>query len=149
MKIRRATLEDFDQLYPFANQIPELKVSASGNFMEPDEFKWAMTNPKGIFLVAEEDQAITGFAYANVKDSDRPYHQGRWACLVYLAVRPEHRRKGIAQALYDQCEATLKEMGISRLYAWASLSGDQAVVKFNKKQGFVEGHQYVWMDKEL
>lgn len=149
MNIRQAQLPDFGQLYELGKNTPELAVSSSGNFMEPDEFKWAITNPAGIFLLAEDDNKPVAFIYANKKDSDRPYHRDRWACIVYLTVSKDYRKRGIAQSLYNACEQQLKAAGITKLYAWANAEGDGAIIKFNKKQGFAEGHKYVWMDKNL
>jgi len=149
MNIRKAELTDFAQLYELGNKTPELAVSSSDNFMEPDEFRWAITNPAGIFLLAEEDGQPIAFIYANKKDSDRPYQRDRWACIVYLAVSKDYRKRGIAQSLYSTCEQQLKGAGITKIYAWANAEGDGAIIKFNLKQGFSEGHKYVWMDKEL
>ncbi len=71
------------------------------------------------------------------------------AYLCYLAVAPEFRRQGIATKLYSECIAKLKEKGATGIYSWANADGDDSIGQFLKKQGFAEGHKYVWMDKKL
>ena len=50
MNIRKASNNDFDVLYALGKATPELRVSATEEFMEPDEFRHALTNHCGIFL---------------------------------------------------------------------------------------------------
>ncbi len=148
MHIRVASLDDFEALYSIGRNTPELQVSASEEFMDADEFRWSITNPQGVFLLAEENRKIAGFVYANAKDVERPFNH-KYACLVYLTVVPAFRRKGIASSLYLECEKKLKLQGITHLYGWANAKGESQIIDFMKKQGFAEGHRYVWMDKKI
>lgn len=116
--------------------------------MERDEFLSAIENPNGIFLLAENDEAITGFIYASRKDMEHVL-KTRWACLVYLVVKPVYRKSGIAQKLYDECVRELKKNGVSKVYGWANSESDGSIVRFMKKNGFKEGQKYVWMDKKI
>ncbi len=148
MNVRKASLDDFVELYKIGENTPELKVSATESFMGADEFSWAISNQSNVFLVAEENKKFLGFIYASAKDLDKPFVD-RYACLVYLVVVPEARNKGVAFQLYSGCEQELKKMGINCLYLWANVEGKGEIVGFMKKQGFAEGHKYVWMDKRL
>ena len=148
MYIRKATAGDFEALYKIGLATPEFKVSASGEFMEQDEFLSALEDPLGTFILAESENEILGFIYANRQDPERA-PKTKWACLVYLVVTPEYRGRGIAQALYDFCVQELKQCGITKLYGWANSEGDGSIIKFMKKNGFSEGHKYIWMDKEI
>lgn len=149
MVIRSAGSKDFDALYTIGLATPEFQVSGSEAFMDPDEFRWAITeNPDKVFLLAEEDGKIVGFVYANAKDGERPFPD-KYACLVYLVVIPECRPRGIAKQLYETCEKELKAKGITHMYGWANTEGDGAIGKFMKGQGYTEGHLYRWMDKRL
>lgn len=146
--IRAATSRDFDPLYSLGQNTPELCVSSSEPFMDRDEFKLAVQNPSGVFLVAEVDGNIGGFVYASADDKDKPLKK-RWACLVYIVVAPELRGHRIATQLYDACISKLKERGITHMYGWAHTGGDGAILSFMRKHGFTAGHTYQWMDKEL
>jgi len=148
MLIRTASLDDYEQLYSIGKNTPELRVSATEEFMDADEFKWSIQNPEGIFLLAEEKKKIVGFLYANTKDIERPF-ETKYACLVYLVVVPEFRRQGIAKKLHIECERRLKERGVTHLYGWAHAEGEGQMIDFMKKQGFAQGHQYMWMDKRI
>jgi predicted N-acetyltransferase YhbS len=147
LTIRPATKEDFEALYALGRATPEIQASAQNEFMGPDEFLTAIQNPQGVFLVAKLDQKSVGFIYFDCES----WKGGatRWASLVYVAVAPEHRHAGVAQALYDRGLAELIKRGVQKLYSWAYAEGDQGIIKFFKKQGLVEGHKYVWMDKDL
>ena len=146
IKIRRAGTKDFRSLYRFGLAINELKVSDKEPFMTPQEFKWHMGNPHGIFLVAEEEGKLVGFVYANMRDSDRS--EPGTACLVYLAVDGKRRRQGIGRKLYSTVESKLKQRGVNYVYALAS-ANDAPVIGFNESQGLKKGRNFVWMSKRL
>ena len=150
MIIRPASIDDFVILYALGKQTSELRVSATEEFMQEDEFRMAITRDSAVFLCAEEKNKLMGFIYANARDKDKPLQQ-RYACLVYLVVHPNYRKRGVAQQLYLACEKILKEIGITNLYGWARISeeGMSPIREFMKKQGFQKGHQYVWMDKKI
>lgn len=147
--IRRARLEDFSELYKLGKNTPELQVSSLQPFMNPKEFRWSLTNSQGIFLVAERKDidTIVGFLYATLVDIEKPF-PGKYACLFYLVVLPSYRGRGIARALYQECENQLKTHGIRYCYGWARKDG-LAIRKFLKRQGFREGHSYLWVEKKL
>ena len=146
MNICTASIEDFKELYDIGKSTPELRVSATEEFMDADEFRWSLTNPNGVFLVAEENNKKAGFIYANAKDIEKPFEH-KYACLVYLVVIPEFRGCGAAQKLYAECERKLRELGITNIYSWVKPEGE--IMEFMKKRGFAEGHKYIWMDKKI
>lgn len=148
IKIRPVAEKDFAELYDLGNNTPELKVSGTEDFMDKDEFRFSMTDAKSVFLVAETEGELAGFIYAGTQDAERPL-PNKWACLVYLVVKPKFHRCGIASELYNHCLAELKKRNITNLYCWASVESDGAIGQFMKKQGFAEGHQYMWMDKKI
>ncbi len=155
MHIRSAIPDDFEELYAFGRSTPELRVSADQEFMSPEEFRWSLTNPHGVFLIAENEELsddnenrFLGFIYASTQDAEKPFPE-KYACMIYLAVRPESRNQGIAALLYKECEKLLKSRGITHLYGWAHSEGKGEIIRFMKKHGFAEGHRYVWMDKKI
>ncbi|MBI4086089.1 MAG: GNAT family N-acetyltransferase [Candidatus Liptonbacteria bacterium] len=148
MVIRSATKSDFDALYKLGAETPEFRVSRSGAWMDPDEFMSAIENPSGTFLLAESEGGAAGFIYANRQDPERG-PKTKAACLVYLVVRPEHRKQKIGQQLWDACLGDLKKHIVTYVYGWANAESDGSMVGFLKKNGFSEGHKYAWMDKEI
>lgn len=148
MKIRKAEKQDFDGLYTIGVATPEFIVSSSGEFMDREEFLSAILNPEGTFLLAEEGDKFAGFFYANRKDIERG-PASTMACLVYLVVIPEYRNQGLAKQLFAAGIKDLKEHGTQSVYGWANAESDGAIIEFLKKQGFSEGHKYIWMDKDI
>ncbi len=148
MKIREATMADFEELYAISANTPEFVVSATEPFMDKDDFKLRINNPKHVFLLAEKNKKIVGFICINAKDINSSI-ENKYACIVYVMVLPEFRKNGVAQMLYLESEKILKNMGITNIYSWANSEGDGGIINFFKKNGLVEGHKYVWMDKKL
>lgn len=148
MIIRRATLKDFKRLYTLGAKTPELQVSATEPFMHAHEFRAALTNRHGIFLLAEDTKMVQGFIYINTRDIDRPsvYNE---ACLVYLVVAKRARGSGVASALYEAVVPHLKKRGVTHLYAWVTTAHQKVVVRFMERQGFKLGHTYAWMDRKI
>lgn len=145
--IRPATSDDQEKLYALGLGTKELQVSATDTFMERDEFLLAIKNPRGVFLVAETQGTIAGFIYANTDDKDMM--KKCYACIVYIVVAEVFREQGIAQQLYNACEQALKAKEVTNVYGWANVESNGAIIQFFSKQGFTQGHSYVWMDKKI
>ncbi len=145
MKIRKATLKDFNELYKFGLKTKELKVSPKEEFMRPEEFKYSIKNKKGIFLLAEDNKKIVGFIYGDSEDGDRVLKSV--ACLVYIAVDKKYRGKGVGSILYNDCVKEFKKRKVKHIYAWANPKS--GIVDFFKKKGFVKGNYEIWMDKDI
>lgn len=147
MKIRPASIRDFNELYSIGRNTPEFKVSANEEFMDKDEFKWYIANRHAVFLVAVEDGNIAGFICANTRDTERAAKH-ECACIVYVAVLPGYRKRGLATALFKECARRLKEKRIKYIFTWANAKS-KPIQKFMEKQGFAKGHKYIWMDRKI
>ena len=147
MKIRKATIADFDELYQLGKNTPELRVSATEDFMDADQFKGFITDKNCVFLVAEEKKKIAGFILLHAEWVYMPV-KDKYGCMVYLVVASEFRKHGLATKLYSEGIKKLKEMGATHVYGWANAKGKE-ILEFMKKQGFAKGHEYIWMDKKL
>lgn len=148
MNIRLATLDDFEALYELGKNTPEFTVSKEDTFMDSEEFKYALTDPSCVFLLAEIENRPIGFIYANMIDYHKPLLV-QDACLVYLTIIPEFRRAGLAKQLYDTCVDYLKKKGATGIYGWANTESDGAIINFLEREGFDKGHTYTWMDKKF
>ena len=148
MIIRAATEDDFEQLFSFGSMIVEFRVSADESFMDRDEFLLRITNNEDVFLLAELDSRIIGFILFGINDKDRLL-KNKYACLVYLVVDADYRRKGIAGKLYDTALGLLHKKGITHIYSWANAESDNSMIRFLTKRKFAKGHQYMWMDRKI
>lgn len=146
MNIRRATLEDFDELYQLGQNTPELRVSEDEPFMDRDDFEERLKSKSQVFLLAESKEKVIGFILASTNDNDKPI-KNKYACIVYIAVAQDARKKGVATALYDECTKELKKLGTTNIYTWADMNS--GVIDFMKNKGFQKGKISMWMDKKL
>src|SRR4029078_10885904 len=89
-----------------------------------------------VSCVAERGGGILGFLYATLKESS--------ARIVFLAVLPEYRRRGIGTALHYELKAHIpREVALVGVYALL----DSPVIPFLEKIGYIPGKQYMWMDR--
>lgn len=138
VNVRRAYRAELDRLFRFALAVPELQASNQRVFMEKAEFnRWLFEVMNTVALVAERRGRILGFLYATLEQTS--------AQIVFLAVRPEYRRRGIGTALHHQFRAAHLPREVAFVGAYALL--DSPVISFLEKLGYLPGKQYLWMDR--
>ena len=147
MNIKKATSKDFNKLYKLGLKTKEFQVNPNELFMAKDEFESRIKDKNDLLLLAEENNKILGFILFGLKDADRPM-KNKCACLTYLVVNQKYRKKGIAQILYNESIKKLKKKKIKIIYGWAC-EESKSIRKFVKKQGFLEGNKYIWIEKKL
>jgi ribosomal protein S18 acetylase RimI-like enzyme len=102
-RIRTMTIEDYDTV------IQLMKGTPGVSFRDADSrestLRYLERNP-GLSFIAEVGGATVGCLMAG--------HDGRRGYLQHLVVRAEHRRKGIANALVEQCLLKLEALGIKK-----------------------------------
>jgi phosphinothricin acetyltransferase len=76
------------------------------------------------WLVADSDDGILGYAYAN-HHRERPAYQ--WSVDVSVYVAEPARGRGVARALYEQLLSLLVELGYYTAYAGIALPNDASV----------------------
>ncbi|MDE1850656.1 MAG: GNAT family N-acetyltransferase [Candidatus Micrarchaeota archaeon] len=139
MRIRKARLSDFRALYKIGKATPELKVSDNEIFMTESDFKFAITNRKGLFIVGIDSDKIIGFSYCAIEGPD-------YACLVYNIVLPKYRGMGIGGLFIKRREEWLRKKRIWSVYALAT---NPKVAKILEHMGYRRGKTLVWMEKRL
>lgn len=82
-------------------------------------------------LVAENDDQILGFALFFTNYST---WKGKCIYLEDLFVRPEYRKNGIGEALFNRIVGIAKERGARRM-DWQVLEWNNPALEFYKKQG--------------
>ncbi|MDE1869927.1 MAG: GNAT family N-acetyltransferase [Candidatus Micrarchaeota archaeon] len=138
MIIRKAKLSDFKALYTIGRATPELKISRKV-FMTEREFKFAIKNPDGLFLLAQEGSKYIGFAYCAIEGLD-------YACMTYDVVIPKYRGKGIGKMFIKEKEKWLRKKKIKSVYALAT---NPKIIGILKHLGYQRGKTLVWMEKYL
>lgn len=137
VNVRRALRVELDRLFQFALAVPELQASNQRVFMDKGEFnRWLFEVLNTVTLVAERRGRILGFLYATLEETS--------ARIVFLAILPEYRRRGIGTALHHELKAHIpREVAFVGIYALL----DSPVIPFLEKIGYLSGKQYIWMDR--
>ena len=110
------------------------------------------------YLVAEENGALLGYAYASTYYARAAYD---WAVELSVYVSQDARGKGVGSKLYDKLEDMLDQMGYIHFLACISLPNQDSLA-FHAKRGyqqvahlpkigykFENWHDIVWLQKSL
>jgi len=102
-QVRPMSIEDYDTVIRLMKATPGVSIRDADS--RESTLRYLERNP-GLSFVAEVGGATVGCLMAG--------HDGRRGYLQHLLVLPEHRRKGIANALVERCLAGLEALGISK-----------------------------------
>lgn len=102
------THHDFDpqRFIPAAPRTEELYAAFLGR---------QLREPDVVVLVAEREGEVLGYTYAGVEGNDYMALRGPAGVLYDIVVDPEHRGRGVGQALLAATLAALKERGAPRV----------------------------------
>ena len=133
----------------FEYEVPTIEVFAT---------RIERTLGKYPYLVAEEDGAILGYAYASTYYARAAYD---WAVELSVYVSQDARGKGVGSKLYDELEDLLDQMGYMHFLACISLPNEDSIA-FHTKRGYQQvahfpkigykfnrWHDIVWLQKSL
>jgi ribosomal protein S18 acetylase RimI-like enzyme len=122
--IRQATLDD----------LPRLKEIITSSF--PKFFRYfavhSISDLDEPTLVSEVDDKVVGFA----KQIQFNIKQVRYGCILWIAVDPQHRRRGIALALTNEALEWQKSHGAHAVFASTQRS-NKAALRTLGRAGFV------------
>lgn len=115
--IRPATLDDAKQLLGiYAHYVENTSVSFEDRVPSVNEFRRRIetTLVNYPFLVAEYDEEIIGYAYANVFHSKYEYNN---SAEVAVYIKKEYQGMSVGKTLYSMLEDELYERGVLTVYA--------------------------------
>lgn len=122
--LRIMSIDDYDAV------IDVLHTTAGISLRDTDSLeatsRYLERNP-GLSFIAEIEQEIVGCVMCG--------HDGRRGYLQHLAVRPQARRQGIAQALVEKCLAELGQLGIYKCHIDV-LKSNEAGAEYWRGQGW-------------
>jgi ribosomal protein S18 acetylase RimI-like enzyme len=85
-----------------------------------------LDEPDVTVLVAEENGAVIGYAYAGVEASDYMALRGPAGVLHDIVVDLEHRGRGVGGVLLDAALAFLESRGVPRIVLWTASLNEPA-----------------------
>ena len=91
------------------------------------DINFAKQNPSSEILVGEEGGQIIASVMVG--------HDGHRGAIYYLAVSPQHQRRGLGQAIHDAAIAWLQNAGVWKINLMVRLENTQ-VVSFYEKLGY-------------
>ena len=161
MKIRIAQRRDVQQILQiYAPFVKNTTVTFEYEVPSEEEFAKRMETiqKKHLFLVAEDEGVIVGYAYSSDPFERRAYH---FNAEISVYVREGYRKKGIGKALYEIIERVLFRLGYLRIYSLITSENEDSVL-FHEKMGYKRvfemvdtGYKFgrwisvIWMEKEL
>ncbi len=97
----------------------------------------SVDSKEGKMLVSEFEGTVVGFA----KLTEFSIERHKYGCILWLAVHPNHRRKGIASALVQASVEELKRDGAEAVFASVQRRNKASLATFDregfKRVGFV------------
>jgi len=107
------------------------------------------------YAVAEVDDAFAGFLYYHVVDGQMPRwfdpesSGRRYAHIIEVHVRDEHRRKGIATKLMEFAFGDMRERGVDTVYVETTENNLAAMHIYREKLGFQIFNRTLHMKRPL
>jgi ribosomal protein S18 acetylase RimI-like enzyme len=139
--IRPLATTDFDALQALDVATQREYRGAAWTQMTPEAqkaFLWTSAEDlplhleSGLSFVAEDEGAVVGFVIAFIE----PVHKDPQVYIDGIAVAAAHRRRGIAEALYNAVVSKARSDGFTAVLADISLDNKPSQ-KLHAKQGFV------------
>ena len=117
LEIRSAAANDAARLLEiYGYYVEKTAISFELETPSAEEFRERIrkTLEKYPYLVAEEDGAILGYAYAGVFKARAAYDH---CCELTIYLDRNARKRGLGRKLYEALEAELEKRGFRNLYA--------------------------------
>ncbi|AYL94775.1 GNAT family N-acetyltransferase [Mucilaginibacter celer] len=140
MLVRKATPEDLPVLLQFEQGIINAERPFDSTLL-PDPISYYnlekfITMPDVEVLVAEIDGEIAGSGYARIKKNDNTYYDfEEYAYLGFMYVKPEHRGKGVNQAVIEELKNWVAQQGLAEIRLEVYSENTDAI-KAYQKAGF-------------
>ncbi len=139
MILRFAELNDAPELLEiYRPYVEKTTVSFETEVPSLEEFQGRIREYSGKFpyLVAEEDGAILGYAYAHAFHERAAYG---WTVETTIYLRQDQRGKGLGKKLYGALLPLLKEQGVKNACAVVTIPNDPSMA-FHQSMGFEVGN---------
>lgn len=96
--------------------VPALEALCAGiGPVEAGYFRDCLDGPGRTLLLAHMGEALAGYALHNRAPKYRPFARLGIPEVQDLSTHPDHRRRGVASALLDHCEALARAQGCAHI----------------------------------
>lgn len=97
-------------------------------------------------MVAEVDDRIVGFALGNIVAKRRS--AWKYGYLVWLGIKPDCQRQGVAGRLFDKLAEKMSEDGV-RIFLVDTEADNEAALQFFLKEGFSNPEEHIYLTLNL
>ncbi len=143
MQIRKATIEDFDKIYPIYMD-KTVNPYMSFPVMSREDFLPLFQKLLGELMLYEEGNNVLALFIV----TRFPYRSSHVAYISRVAINPNFQNKGFGSQLFTKIISDAKENDITRLELKVE-SDNHNAIKFYKKMGFqIEGTLKGYFNRE-
>ena len=140
MNVRRAKLEDFEEINKISTQVHNVHVD-----LRPDVFKKVNNSMEGRFeklleediILVIEEKEILGYALCMIRDTSPLQQPSRRFCIEEFGIEENFRRKGIGRIFFEEIKNFAIKEDCNEIILTAYANNVNAL-KFYKDIGFKE-----------
>ena len=140
--IRRAKVEDFNEIFKLITQIHNLHLAKRNDIyknvspLTNEEFIEQLSDSNNVYFVAEFNEEVIGICFAQIKSikDNRIMNDRTFVNISSLCVDERYQRQGIGSELYNAVVSFSKAHGIKNieLMVW---SFNKSAIKFYESLG--------------
>ena len=135
MKIRYANFADAAAVAAiYAHYVRKTAITFAIEPPTPADFVMRISGPRFPFLVAERNNRVVGYIYADTFRTKEAY---RWDVELSIYLVEGIEGQGIGSALMAECLEILERQGFLNVYSCITLPNDRSIA-LHKKFGFTE-----------
>jgi ribosomal protein S18 acetylase RimI-like enzyme len=143
VSIRPMTIDDIPAIYHLGEKLFTARdaPNAHRTWDEYEVVGFFQTDDELCFVAEDEDETVIGFALGTIIAK---HHSWTYGYLIWLGVRPDYQKSGVAQRLFRQLKTAMIEAG-ARIIMVDTDAENHASLRFFRKMGFNHSRQHVYM----
>ena len=141
--IRTMTIDDIPAIYHLGEQLFTARnaPNAHRTWDEYEVVGFFQTDCELCFVAEDEDATVIGFALGTVIEK---HHSWTYGYLIWLGVRPDYQKSGVAQRLFRQLKGAMIDAG-ARIIMVDTDADNTASLRFFRKMGFNHSRRHVYL----
>ena len=141
--IRTMTIDDISAIYHLGEQLFTARnaPNAHRTWDEYEVVGFFQTDCELCFVAEDEDATVIGFALGTVIEK---HHSWTYGYLIWLGVRPDYQKSGVAQRLFRQLKGAMIDAG-ARIIMVDTDADNTASLRFFRKMGFNHSRRHVYL----
>ena len=141
--VRQMTIDDIPAIYHLGEKLFTARIAPNAHrtWDEYEVVGFFQTDCEFCFVAEDENKTVIGFALGTVIEK---HHSWTYGYLIWLGVRPDYQKSGIAQRLFRQLKPAMIDAG-ARIIMVDTDAENAASLRFFRKMGFNHSRQHVYL----